>query len=156
MTKEDVLKHLKIAKHAHTRLLQKAKILIDNIDIEEHTKPINSSETDFGIWFNSDGQRLSALSNNPLECMQNIKMMHTDLYEMYSNIYNIYCEGTQNKGFFSKVLGLGKKEVDEDTKILALEYYEKMNITDKGLFDEISRLERRLVAISDEKIESLV
>lgn len=155
MTKEDVLKHLGVAKSAHIKLVQKAKALIDSIDMSEPTSPINFKESDFGKWFYSDGQKLSGLSNNPLSCMENMQKQHLALYEMNESIFNIYFGKSQKAGFFSKILGSANKPVDDDGKKMALEYYENMQSILCDLESEISRLERRLSALSEEKIEAL-
>lgn len=155
MIKEDVLRHLRIAKTAHTKLLQKAKILIDKIDIDEPTLPINARESDFGKWFDDDGRKLRGLSNNPIECMENIESLHLSLHEMYFNIFNIYYGESQKKGFFSKMLGFDKIVISDEEEKLALDFYEKMQEFENELANEISRLERRLTALSSERIEAL-
>ncbi len=155
MTKEDVLKHLGAAKSAHIKLVQKAKSLIDSIDMSEPTSPINFKESDFGKWFYGDGQKLSGLSNNPLSCMENMQKQHLALYEINESIFNIYFGENQKAGFFSKMMGSANKPVDDAGRKLALEYYENMQSTLNDLESEISRLERRLSALSEEKIEAL-
>ncbi len=155
MTKEDVLGHLRVANTAHTKWVQKAKILIDKIDINEPTLPVNARESDFGKWFDNDGKKLNGLSNNPLECMDNIEKLHIGLHEMYSNVFYIYCGESQKKGFFSKMLSFDKKPISNIEETLALEYYETMQAFENDLLNEIKRLERRLTALSDEKIEAL-
>ncbi|SFV63367.1 Methyl-accepting chemotaxis protein [hydrothermal vent metagenome] len=155
MTKEDVIGHLRVANTAHTKWVQKAKILIDKIDINEPTLPVNARESDFGKWFDDDGKKLNGLSNNPLESMDNIEKLHIGLHAMYSNIFNIYCGKSQKKGFFSKMLGFDKKPISDIEETLALEHYETMQAFENDLLNEIKRLERRLTALSDEKIEAL-
>ena len=156
MKKEEVLGHLRAAKSAHIKWVQKAKLLINGIDIEEGAIPVNSTECKFGQWFYSDGQILNALSNNPLECMQRIEKSHFDLHDMYLNIFNIYFSQTKKTGFFAKLFGFKRKEISDAEHILAEDYYKKMEQISTGLLDEINRLERRLIAVSDEKIEALV
>jgi len=100
MTKENVLGHLRVVKAAPTSCVQKAKILIDKIDIDEPTLPVNARESDFGKWFDSDGKKLSGLSNNPLECMENIESLHVTLHVMYLNILIFIVERAKRKVFF--------------------------------------------------------
>jgi len=156
MTKENVLGHLRAAKSAHIKWVQKAKLLINGIDIEEGAIPVNSTECKFGQWFYSDGQILNALSNNPLECMQRIEKLHFDLHDIYLNIFNIYFSATKKVGFFAKLFGFKRKEISDAEHILAEGYYKTMEQISGDLVDEINRLERRLIAVSDEKIEALV
>jgi hypothetical protein len=155
MKKEDVLEHLCAAKLAHIKWLQKAKLLISGIDVEENAIPVDSTECAFGKWFYTDGQVLNALSNNPLECMNNIESLHFALHDKYLQIFTIYFSKEKQRGFFAKLLGLKRKAVSDAEQQLAQDYYNDMEIISKELLDEISRLERRLVAVSSEKIESL-
>ena len=156
MKKEDVLGHLRTAKSAHVKWIQKAKLLINGVEVNEEAIPVDSTECKFGKWFYGDGQMLNALSNNPLECMQTIEDLHFALHDMYLNIYNIYFLQEKKKGFFATIFGSRKKTISEVEQTLAQSYYEKMEKISHDLLDEISRLERRLIAISDSKIEALI
>ncbi|MDQ7042090.1 MAG: CZB domain-containing protein [Sulfurimonas sp.] len=156
MNKEEVVGHLRAAKSAHVKWVQKAKLLTNGIEIEEGTIPVDPTECKFGQWFYSDGQMLNSLSNNPLECMQKIENLHSDLHDMYLKIFSVYFSQDKKVGFFSKMFGLSKKKISESEHKLAEGYYEKMETISHELLDEINRLERRLIAISDEKIEALV
>jgi len=156
MKKEDVLGHLRIAKSAHVKWVQKAKLLISGVDVDEESIPVDSTECKFGKWFYNEGQMLNALSNNPLECMKNIEDLHFALHDMYLNIYNVYFLQEKKKGFFATIFGSRKKTISEAEQTLAQSYYEKMEKISHDLLDEINRLERRLIAISDSKIEALI
>ncbi|WP_457743187.1 CZB domain-containing protein [Sulfurimonas sp.] len=157
MEKEEILGHLRSAKAAHIKWVQKAKLLINGIDINEDAIPIDSTECKFGKWFYSDGQILNSLSNNPLECMQSIEGLHCSLHDKYLQIFRIYFSEDKKVGFFAKLFGLKRKKVlsEEETKNAKHHYAEIENIS-KDLLDEINRLERRLVAVSEEKIKALV
>lgn len=156
MTKEDVLTHLRAANSAHIKWVQKAKLLINGVDINENAIPVDSTECKFGQWFYSDGQILNALSNNPLECMQSIESLHFNLHDKYLHIFNIYFSQEKKAGFFAKLLGLKKKSVSDSERVLAESYYKELEEISTALLDEINRLERRLIAVPDEKIASLV
>jgi hypothetical protein len=69
----------------------------------------------------------------------------------------IYFAKNDKQGFFAKLFGFSKKkELSEDEISNAKQYYEEMEQISKQLLEEISRLERRLVAIPEEKIKELV
>jgi hypothetical protein len=156
MKKEDVIVHLRQAKAAHIKWVQKAKLLINGVDVDENAIPVDSTECSFGKWFYTDGQMLNALSNNPLECMQHIETLHFELHDIYLKIFRIYFSEEKKGGFFAKLFGLKRKQPEKPQQQLAQDYYAQMEEISQNLLDEINRLERRLVAVSDEKIELLV
>jgi len=156
MKKEDVIVHLRQAKAAHIKWVQKAKLLINGVDVDENAIPVDSTECSFGKWFYTDGQMLNALSNNPLECMQHIETLHFELHDIYLKIFRIYFSEEKKGGFFAKLFGLKRKQPERSQQQLAQDYYAQMEEISQNLLDEINRLERRLVAVSDEKIELLV
>ena len=156
MKKEDVLGHLRAAKTAHIKWVQKAKLLINGLDVKEDAIPVDSTECKFGKWFYSDGQILNALSNNPLECMQKIESLHFNLHDVYLNIFSIYFSQEKKTGFFAKLFGVKRKQISAAEEQLAHDYYTEMEKISIELLDEINRLERRLIAVPDEKIDSLL
>jgi hypothetical protein len=156
MEKTEVLEHLKAAKNAHIKWVEKARLLIDGADIQENSIPVDYTECKFGQWFYRDGQLLNKLSNNPVECMQSIEKLHFKIHEIYLNIFKIYFSENQKKGFFAKVLGLKKQEIDAESKEIAEDHFSLIKSTSEELLAEIERLERRLSAVSDEKIAQLI
>jgi hypothetical protein len=153
MEKSEILEQLRAAKAAHINWVQRAKLLISGFQIDESSIPVNSTQCQFGKWFYTDAQKLNAMQNNPMECMNTIEQLHFDLHDIYLNIYKIYYE-TESKGFFSKIFGK-KKKINEDAKELAKKYYQNMEEVSKKLVAEINRMERRIVAISDKEFASL-
>ncbi|MBD3791404.1 MAG: CZB domain-containing protein [Campylobacterales bacterium] len=153
MQKNEVLEQLRAAKAAHVNWVQRAKLLISGFQIDESSIPVNSTQCQFGKWFYSDAQKLNALQNNPMKCMNDIEQLHFDLHDIYLEIYKIYYE-TESKGFFSKIFGK-KKKISEDAKALAKQYFQNMEEVSKKLVEEINRMERRIVAISEKEFESL-
>jgi hypothetical protein len=153
MEKDIVLQQLRAAKAAHINWVQKAKLLIEGIDIDKSAIPVNSTECRFGKWFYSEAQKLNGLRNNSLECMENIELYHASLHDVYLKIFKLYYL-VENRGFFSKLF-TGKKRLTEETIKLGREYFSELDNISKELLLEISRLERRVIAIGDEEIGRL-
>jgi len=155
MEKEEVVNHLRAAKAAHIKWVQKAKLLINGLHIEESAIPIDSTECKFGKWFYSDGQLLNSLANNPAEAMSSIENLHFKLHDEYLQIFNVYFN-RESAGFFSKIFGLKRKAVSDLEAKVAKEHYDIMENISRELLDEINRLERRLIAVSEDKIRTLM
>ncbi|MFK5938846.1 MAG: CZB domain-containing protein [Sulfurimonas sp.] len=155
MEKEEVVNHLRAAKAAHIKWVQKAKLLINGLKIEESAIPIDSTECKFGKWFYSDGQLLNSLANNPAEAMSSIETLHFKLHDEYLQIFNIYFN-REKGGFFSKLFGLKRKIVTDLEAKVAKDHYNIMENISRELLDEINRLERRLIAVSEDKIRTLM
>jgi hypothetical protein len=153
MEKEVVLTQLRAAKAAHISWVQKAKFLIEGIDIDKNSIPVNSTECKFGKWFYSDAQKLNALRNNSLECMETIEELHARLHDAYLKIFKLYYT-VENQGFFSKLFS-NKKKLTDETIELGREYYLHLEDISKELLAEIARLERRVIAIQDSEMEAL-
>ena len=155
MEKEHVLEHLRSAKAAHIKWVQKAKLLINGLDVKEDAIPVDSTECKFGKWFYSDGQVLNGLTNNPQESMAKIEKLHFQLHDIYLQIFNIYFNKPK-LGFFAKLFGNKRKDLGASEITSAKNFYEEMEQVSRDLLDEINRLERRLIAVSEEQIKELV
>ena len=155
MNKDETLKSLEVAEIELTRFVETAKALIDGIDPEDRVLPVQPRETKFGEWFYTDGQKLKTLSNNPLECMSNIETLHEELHKRYKEIYDLFFSDEKQGGFLSKIFKPKQKVLTESEKKLAEEEYAAMQKIANELLSEIARLERRLVAVSEEKINAL-
>ena len=153
MVKEDILQELREAKAAHTRWVQKAKLLIEGFQIEKDAIPVNATACVFGCWFYGEAQKLNALRNNSMESMAKVEELHMNLHDIYLNIYKIFYSA-DNKGFFSKLFGK-KKKVTEESKKFAKEYFVKLEEISKALIEELNRMERRIIAINGEEISKL-
>ena len=156
MNKSAVLEQLRLAKTAHIAWLQRAKFLIKGFPIEENAIPVNCTDCHFGKWFYSDGQILSGMSTNPIECMKNIENLHFRLHDEYLHIFKLYYI-VRKKTFFSRLFNLDtKRDPSEAERDLAKTYYDTMESISTQLLNEIGLLERRIIAISDKAIEELV
>ena len=155
MNKDETLKSLENAKIELIRFVEIAKIMASGIEPENKILPTTPRETKFGKWFYTDGQKLKTLSNNPLECMDNIESLHEKFYEKYHEIYDVYYSEENKSGFFSKIFKPKQKVLTDSELQHVKQEFAVMEKTAKKLLEEISRLQRRLVAVSEEKIHFL-
>jgi len=153
MEKNVILEQLRAAKAAHINWVQRAKMLISGLKVEEDAIPVNSTQCQFGKWFYSDAQKLNTLPNNTFDCMSEIEKLHFELHDIYLNIYKIYYD-MESQGFFSKLFGK-KKKITEDASKLAREYFTSMQEVSKKLVDQINLMERRIVALPEKDLDSL-
>ncbi len=153
MEKNIILEQLRAAKAAHINWVQRAKMLISGLKVEEDAIPVNSTQCQFGKWFYSDAQKLNALPNNTFDCMSEVEKLHFELHDIYLNIYKIYYD-MESQGFFSKLFGK-KKKISEDASKLAKEYFTSMQEVSKKLIDQINLMERRIVALPEKDLDAL-
>ena len=145
MEKESITEHLRSAKLAHLKWVQRAKSLISNIPIKEEAIPLDYTECAFGKWFYSDAQELALMPG--MDCIKLIEEKHTELHNIYFKIFQIYFSDT-NRSFFSKMLKLRKK-VSPAEQDIAQQYYEDLENVSKELLGYIERLDRRINALSE-------
>ncbi|QOP46654.1 CZB domain-containing protein [Sulfurimonas paralvinellae] len=156
MTKEEIIEDLQKAKLANLQWIDKAKNLIAGTKNDQGIPPIDPRESEFGKWFYKEGQKLKKLSNNPLECMQNIETLHQQLHERYSEIYNTFFSETNKAGFFSKLMGAKRQNISDAEQKHVDNLLKNMQRDAKEFVDEVERLERRLEAVIQEKIDSVM
>jgi hypothetical protein len=87
--------------------------------------------------------------------MEKIETLHFQLHDTYLKIFSVYFSNKQS-GFFAKLFGIKKRTINEHEKNAALTYYDDMEVVSKNLIDEINRLERRLIAMPEDKIRDLI
>ena len=154
MNKEHILELLRAAKSAHLYGVKKVKYLIGGKNVKADELSLNCRECKFGKWFFGDAQLLKSLSNNPVESMMKIERLHFNLYDIYNGIFSIYF--TKPKiGVFAKLFG--KKNTLNDSELSEVNaYHSSLELISKELLEEVNRLERRLLAVPEEKIRQLV
>ena len=156
MKKSEILQQLRLAKTAHISWVQRAKFLIKGFPIEEDSIPVNCTDCQFGKWFYSDGQILSGMTTNPIECMKKIEELHFELHDEYLHIFKIYYF-VRKKTFFNKLFSPNtKRNPSESEKEFAHTYYKNMENISTKLLTEIALLERRILVTSDKVIEDLM
>jgi len=156
MKKEEIIEKLRRAKNSDLQWIEKAKSIIKGNKNDIAIIPIDAIHSEFGKWFYSEGEQLKKLSNNPLECMKNIELLHQEFHKCYFDIYHIYYNESKKAKFFSKLMGAKRAEVDESEYNEAMSILEKMKEYAKDFISEVERLERRLEAVTQEKIDLIL
>lgn len=145
MNKSETLTHLRDAKKAHIKWVQRAKALIEGLPVEKEQVPVDCTECMFGKWFYSDAQELYAIPN--MTSLKEIEKLHFELHDVYMKIFKIYFTNT-NRSFFSKIFG-SKKSVNASEQEIAQEYFKNLRNISEALVLVIERLERRIHALGD-------
>ncbi|MDP2849592.1 MAG: CZB domain-containing protein [Sulfuricurvum sp.] len=150
MDKTLILQSLGEAKKAHLKWVQRAKLLIEGLAIDESAIPLNSTDCAFGKWFYSEGQKLNALGN--MGCLSDIEKAHFTLHDEYMQIFKIYFSDNE-RTFFSKIFN-SKKKINEKDKEIAKGHFMKLQAASDEVLEHIGRLERRLNAISQSSFDA--
>ncbi len=151
-----MIEKLQKAKFADLQWIDKAKNLIAGTKNDQGVLPVEIRESEFGKWFYNEGQKLKKLSNNPLECMKNIEILHKQLHDRYYEIYHIYFSEEKKAGFFSKLMGAKRQNLTKEEEEHVAALFHNMETHSKEFIDEVERLERRLEAVAQEKIDSVM
>ncbi len=155
MEKREIIEHLRTAKAAHIKWVQKAKLLINGLDVEEGTIPVDSTECKFGKWFYSEGQILNALTHISPAAIESIEVLHSQLHDEYLKIFNIFFNKSK-AGFICKLFGLKRRNVSDEEYKISRDYFKSLEKVSKELLEEINKLEKELIVVSEEEIQSLV
>jgi len=126
MDKEEIVSKIRAARLAHVQWVQRAKSLVNGLEIKEEDIPLTSDACLFGQWFYSDGQILLAIFNEKV--VKDIERLHNDLHAEYLYIFKIYFD-TSDMGFLAKFLKHQKRiSAKEQTKaVVALKKLEKIS-----------------------------
>jgi hypothetical protein len=143
MDKAVTLQLLGEAKKAHIKWVQRAKLLIEGLPIDEGAIPLSSTDCVFGLWFYGEGQKLNALGN--MTCLSEIEKAHFVLHDQYMKIFKIYF-ADNDRSFFSKIFS-SKKKISDQEKDMAKEHFSKLQASSEEVLNHITKLERRLYAI---------
>ena len=150
MDKNSVLELIEDAKKELDNSLENAQLINDEFAPQYPSIPESPKECPFGKWFYDEGQKLKAFSNNPMECLQNIELLHEEFHRIYAQIFQLYQEHQQKGGLrniFSKKKELPKEELE---KLLR-----PIEHSHKKLMQELVKMYRRIQATPQSKFDLL-
>lgn len=148
MKKSEIVSKIRAARFAHIQWVQKAKALVNGLEIKEEDIPLTSDSCTFGQWFYSDGQILLAIFNE--KSVKEIETLHNKLHEEYMNIFKIYFD-ISNLNFFMKLLQHGRKKVNEKAQQKALTHFCNLERISDNLIKNLNIMETK-INMADEKV----
>lgn len=114
MDRTATLQLLAEAKKSHVKWVQRAKLLIGGLPVDQDAIPLNCTDCDFGKWFYDKGQQLNALGVT--ECLHDIEKAHFEVHEHYTKIFKIYFD-TSDRSFFPKFLVPKRRLVSKNGRL---------------------------------------
>jgi len=151
MEKIDVLKNIRAARRSHTQWVDKAKSLVNGLEVKKEQIPLEVTECSFGKWFYCDGQIL--LSFFTEEAIGKLDDKHKELHDIYMKIFKIYFP--KHKGSFFAKLFKQKVKVSHQDETVALAYLRNLEEVSKKLIEQINLMERRIVALPESELDIL-
>ena len=138
MTKHNALEHLDTARRSHIKWLNRAKSIVQGQNMVRDPHPLESTACKFGLWFNSEGEKLYKILE--IEGEDIIHLLHNKLHEKYLRIYEIYFGSAEGIVYNSKVrLTKNTVSIAEDEK--AKELMQDLRKLSYRMLDEIIHLE---------------
>jgi hypothetical protein len=103
VNKDEVLKALRDARHAHLKWVTYAEALLQGEPLEKEEIPLRYTDCDFGAWYYGEGQSLSTLPS-----FSAIAVPHTQLHTVYAQLFkSLY--GEVDASLLKKLFGVSKK-----------------------------------------------
>jgi len=149
MKKQDIIWKLRDARKSHKRWVSYALALIQGIPVEKDQVPVIATDCAFGQWYYGMAQSLKNLPS-----FQAIEEPHTELHDIYIEIFNLLFN-QKKTGFFSKLVGKSAR-IDEQNRKLAKEKYKQLDKVSRTIVQQLEALEKEVQAMDDEKLEALI
>jgi len=151
MEKSEVLASIRGARRAHIMWVDRAKALVNGLDIKKEQIPIAVTECDFGKWFYCDGQILLSLFTE--RAVKKLDNKHKELHDVYMKIFKIYFPVVR-RSLFAKLLKR-KKKITANDEYNSLIYLNDLEKISDDLISYLNIIEKKLNTISEEKFRTL-
>jgi len=152
MEKIDVLKNIRAARRSHTQWVEKAKSLVNGLEVKKEQIPLEVTECSFGKWFYCDGQIL--LSFFTEEAIEKLDNKHKELHDVYMKIFKIYFP--EHEGSFFSKLFKKKVKVTLQDETIALAYLRNLEEVSKELVSYLNIIEKKLNTVDEETFAKYV
>ena len=152
MEKIDVLKNIRAARRAHTEWVDKAKSLVNGLEVKKEQIPLEVTQCKFGKWFYCDGQIL--LSFFTEEAIEKLDIKHKELHDVYMKIFKIYFP--VEKSSFLASLFKRQHKITASDENTALAYLKNLEEISKELISFLNIIEKKLNTVDEETFSKYV
>ena len=152
MEKSDVLTNIRAARRAHVIWVDRAKALVNGLEIERDQIPLEVTECSFGKWFYADGQILLSIFTE--EAIMRLENKHKELHNVYMKIFKIYFP-VDRRSFFEKLFK-SKKRITANDEYNALVYLRNLEEVSEELVSFLNIIEKKMNTLDDEKFQTLI
>ena len=152
MEKIDVLKNIRAARRAHTEWVDKAKSLVNGLEVKKEQIPLEVTQCKFGKWFYCDGQIL--LSFFTEEAIEKLDLKHKELHDVYMKIFKIYFP--VEKSSFLASLFKRQHTITPSDENTALAYLKNLEEISKELISFLNIIEKKLNTVDEETFAKYV
>jgi hypothetical protein len=148
MTKDEIVKQLKTAQHAHIQWLADAEALVAGVELDKDKVPLTYIRCDFGKWYYGEGQGLSGLPT-----FLSLEEPHKALHGFYHEIFITLFEKVE-PSFLSKLFG-NKRKHDQETHDKAKSILPELERASNQLVRSLRLLETEIMTMTDDKFARL-
>ena len=152
MKKEEVLKSIRSARRSHVVWVDRARSLVNGLEIKKEQIPLEVTSCEFGKWFYCDGQILLVIFSE--EAIKKLEDKHRELHEIYMNIFKTYFD-TSTQSLLAKLFKRRKK-ISEREKHLAMEDLIKLEEVSSELISYLNIIEKKMNRIDEATFEKFI
>lgn len=151
MEKSDVLRSIRSARRAHVIWVDRAKALVNGLEVKKEQIPLEVTECDFGKWFYCDGQILLSIFTE--EAVKKLDDKHKELHDIYMKIFKIYFS-VKKRSLWAKLLKR-KKKITANDEYNALVYLRNLEEISDELISYLNIMEKKLNSVDEERFKNL-
>jgi hypothetical protein len=150
MNKDLIVSIIRNAKASHKRWVENALSLIEGLPLDKNQVPVNATDCEFGTWYYAEGQALRGIP-----AYREIEEHHDVLHQTYREIFVLLFAEATHTSLFSKLFGSSQKTSAENHK-KAKDKFKLLELHSRNIMGKLDELERMLVGMSQEQIDSYI
>ena len=149
--KGEILTKIRGARREHVAWVERAKALVNGLEISKEQIPIKVTKCEFGKWFYCDGQILLSIFKE--EAVEKLEKKHKELHTIYMKIFKIYFD-KKEQSLWAKIFKRKRKISASDEQIV-LEYLNDLERISLELISYLNIIEKKISSIEEEKLSKL-